>query len=199
MIEELEEQPQNFWNARYERGETGWDIGYPSPYLKQILDSYSNREAQILIPGAGNAWEARYAWENGYANLYVIDIAPLAVESLKRACPEHQHRILLGDFFAHTGTYDLILEQTFFCALHPNLRVHYARKMAELLSPKGSVEGLLFATAMNSDRPPFGGNEAEYKALFSNHFRSVEIRPCDNSIPARAQNELSIKLSEPIR
>lgn len=199
MKEELIQQPQHFWNARYESGETGWDIGYPSPPLKAILDALDNRETRILIPGAGNAWEARYAWENGFTNLYVIDIAPLAVESLKRACPEHKHRVLLGDFFAHTGSYDLILEQTFFCALHPDLRVRYAQKMAELLTTNGSVQGLLFATAMNSDRPPFGGNEAEYKALFSSYFGKVEIQLCENSIPARAQNELSIKLSQPFR
>lgn len=198
MSKELIEQPDAFWNSRYQSGETGWDIGYPSPPLKAILDALPNKHSRILIPGAGNAWEARYAWENGFTQLYVIDIAPLAVERLQHACPEQADKVLLGDFFAHEGKYDLILEQTFFCALHPVLREDYAKKMTTLLLPGASVQGVLFATAMNSDRPPFGGSPEAYAQLFERYFNQVSLVPCENSIPARASNELVIRLSEPL-
>lgn len=198
MSKELIEQPDAFWNSRYQNGETGWDIGYPSPPLKAILDTLPNKHNRILIPGAGNAWEARYAWENGFTQLYVIDIAPLAVEGLRKACPQHADKVILGDFFEHEGKYNLILEQTFFCALHPSLREAYAEKMTKLLLPGASVQGVLFATAMNSDRPPYGGSATAYAQLFRKYFQQVSIAPCENSIPARANNELLIRLSEPL-
>jgi hypothetical protein len=84
----------------------------------------------------------------------------------------------------------LILEQTFFCALHPGLRSAYVEKMHELLLPGGLLRGVLFASAMNSDRPPFGGSEAEYRNLFSLVFAKVEFEFCTTSIEVRLGNEL---------
>ncbi len=52
--------------------------------------------------------------------------------------------IILGDFFKHKGEYELVLEQTFFCAINPSLRKNYVAKMKELLLLNGKLVGVLF-------------------------------------------------------
>ena len=114
--------------------------------------------------------------------------------SLKKRNPEFpQKQLVIGDFFEHVGKYDLIIEQTLFCALNPSLRSQYAEKTAELLCENGKLVGLLF----NRDfvgGPPFGGNKEEYLGYFQNHFSTVEMNECKNSIAPRQGTELFINL-----
>ena len=49
---------EKYWADRYKEGRTGWDIGSPSTPLKTYLDGIKDKSAKILIPGAGNAYEA---------------------------------------------------------------------------------------------------------------------------------------------
>ena len=51
--------------------------------------------------------------------------------------------VILGDFFEHTGQYDLIIEQTFFCAIDPKLREKYVAQSSALLKPSGKIIGVL--------------------------------------------------------
>ena len=86
--------------------------------------------------------------------------------------------------------YDLIIEQTFFCALNPSLRDKYVEKMHELLNPKGKLIGLLFQFPLTEEGPPFGGSENEYIKLFSNNFKIRTLETAYNSIKPREGREL---------
>jgi SAM-dependent methyltransferase len=195
MIEEIKKDPQAFWSNRYQTGETGWDIGAPSTPLKEYLDQIADKSLRILIPGAGNAWEAEYAWKLGFSRVEVVDIAPEAVASFKQRVPDFPiEQLHLLDFFELNRSYDLVIEQTFFCALDPALRKRYAEKMHEILVPGGKLVGVMFDAPMNEDRPPFGGSSADYMELFSSHFQEVNIAPCYNSIQPRAGREAFVKL-----
>ena len=186
---------ENFWNERYISEQTGWDLGKESPPIKKIIDSIEDKSTRILIPGAGNAWEAEYAFKQGFRNVSVIDIAHQAILRIKERLPELPNsQLFYGDFFAHEGEYDLILEQTFFCAIHPNLREAYAQKMYQLLTPKGSLQGIVFDAPMNEAHPPFGGKAFDYQLIFEKYFSKVSILPCDDSIGPRMGNEAYIKL-----
>jgi thiopurine S-methyltransferase len=197
MIEEIKKDPRSFWNNRYQQGETAWDIGYPSPPLKEYLDQIADKSLRILIPGAGNAWEAEYAWKQGFSRVEVVDIAPDAVSAFKQRVPDFPaSQLHLLDFFELEKEYDLVLEQTFFCALDPALRQRYAEKMQAILASSGKLVGVMFDEPMNPDRPPFGGNTAEYMELFSSYFREVNIAPCYNSIQPRAGREVFVKLKK---
>ena len=55
---------------------TGWDIGGPSTPLVKYFDQLADKQRKILIPGAGNAYEAEYLWAQGFSNVHVLDIAP---------------------------------------------------------------------------------------------------------------------------
>ena len=186
---------ENYWSDRYENGQTGWDIGYVSTPLKTFIDQLEDKSLRILIPGAGNSYEAEYLFHQGFENVHVVDLSRQPLLNLKKRVPEFpESQLIEQDFFEHTNTYDLILEQTFFCALNPNLRLAYVEHMTKLLKPEGRLVGLLFNIPLFNDHPPFGGNEAEYRALFERRFDIEIMETAHNSIPPRAGNELFIKM-----
>jgi len=185
---------EQFWSDRYSRKETGWDIGYISPPIKEYINQIPNKDLKILIPGGGNSYEAEYLLEQGFTDVSVVDISILPLKNIQRRIPSFpKNKLIHQDFFTLEGQYDLILEQTFFCALNPSLRGQYVLKMHNLLKPDGKLVGLLFNIPLNDHKPPFGGNEKEYRALFNDTFIIEKMEPAYNSIPPRAGNELFIK------
>jgi SAM-dependent methyltransferase len=186
---------QNFWNQRWKNQQTGWDIGYASTPIVTFMEKYPNKDARILIPGCGNAYEAAYLLENGFMNLTLIDIAPIAIQNVKEKFKNNpQINIVHGDFFEHKGEYDLLIEQTFFCALEPKLRSDYVSQASSLLADGGEIMGLLFGKEFENQGPPFGGSIDEYNLLFDKLFVIEIMEPCNNSIAPREGSELFIKL-----
>lgn len=181
-----------YWSNRYKNNQTGWDIGAASTPLVEYINQLNNKNIAILIPGGGNAYEAAYLAEKGFTNITVIDIALFICEQLKKKLPSSV-KIIHGDFFAHNDSYDLILEQTFFCALDPALRNNYAKKMYALLKKQSKLVGLLFNKEFELN-PPFGGDCNSYRQLFKTLFRIAIMAPCYNSIKPRKETEVFIKL-----
>ncbi len=162
---------KSYWSDRWANKETGWDLGMVSPPIKDYIDSQQDKSQRILIPGCGNAYEAEYLWSIGFDNTFVIDIAKEAVSNLKNKVPEKFHsQIICGDFFEHNSSYDLILEQTFFCTFPVLSRSRYVEKIYDLLNDKGILAGLLFAIPLYQDHPPFGGHKDDYIPLFRSFF-----------------------------
>jgi len=186
----------DYWSKRYKESRTGWDIGYPSTPLKEYIDQLKNKNLKILIPGAGNAYEAEYLFQNGFKNVFVLDVSPIPLEAFKKRIPEFpEEQLLLGDFFELTGQYDLILEQTFFCSFIPTSenRNRYAQKMAKLLQPNGKLVGLWFDIPLleaNMEKRPFGGTQEEYLNYLAPFFEVKTFKSCHNSITPRAGKEL---------
>jgi methyl halide transferase len=181
---------QDYWDAQYQANAIGWDLGQASPPLMRYIDAVQNKNSRILIPGAGNAYEADYLLSKGFTSITIIDIAPTVVEVLKKKYEKNANiTIILGDFFDHIGVYDLIIEQTFFCALPPSLRQHYVYKMYQLLTVEGKLSGLLFNRTFEKS-PPFGGSLDEYQVLFKSSFEFIQLHPCENSILPRQGSEL---------
>ena len=186
---------KNFWDLRYQNNETGWDIGYISTPLKKYIDQLTDKNIKILIPGGGNSYEAEYLHNLDFKNVFVVDISPTALTNLKSRVPDFPKNHLINiDFFKLNNSFDLILEQTFFCALTPKLRDSYVLKMNQLLRPNGKLVGLLFNIPLNKDRPPFGGTKKEYLSYFKNYFKIEIMELSYNSISERTNNELFIKL-----
>lgn len=186
-----------YWDIRYDNLLTGWDIGTISAPLRAYFDQLSDKSLTILIPGAGNGHEARYLHELGFEQVIVLDISDRAVSNFQKEVPHFpKSHVICGDFFHHQGQYDLIIEQTFFCALDPELRPPYVQKSAQLLKPAGKLVGLLWGVPMNLDQPPFGGSAEEYERLFNPYFQLSQLEPCYNSIPPRANRELFINFTK---
>jgi len=187
----------NYWNSRYIDGHTGWDIGYVSTPIKEFIDQLENKNLKILVPGAGNAYEVGYLFENGFYNTHLLDFSKKAVENFIGHFPDFPtSNIHIQDFFEHKGSYDLIIEQTFFCAIDPQLRSDYVEKMHDLLKDDGKLVGLLWDDPMFSERPPYGGDPEEYYELFGGKFKLKVMETAYNSIPQRRGRELFIELEK---
>jgi SAM-dependent methyltransferase len=185
-----------YWEAQYKAKTTAWDLGQVAPPIQTYVDTLPNKNSRILIPGCGNSYEAEYLLKQGFTNINVIDIAPTLVQALKQKFENNSNiKIILGDFFTHSGKYDLIIEQTFFCALPPVLRQKYVWKMHQLLADNGILAGLLFNRTFEVN-PPFGGSKEEYSALFKDAFDFLKMDMSQNSIPPRANSELFIELKK---
>ena len=183
----------NSWNQRYLSKNTGWDIGYVSTPLKEYFDQLKNKDLRILIPGCGNSHEAEYLFSIGFQNVYVLDFSKKAINNFSSRVPVFpKDNLLCEDFFNISGNYDLIIEQTFFCAINKSKRFEYVNKIHSLLNKNGRLVGLLFNGPMNDDHPPFGGSIAEYKKLFSSLFDLKIIQSSKNSISSRNGKELFI-------
>ena len=180
---------EQYWSARYKEGKTGWDIGSPSPLLKEIIDGLQDENISILIPGAGNGYEVEYAWDKGFQNVTVVDIAKEPLANIAHRLPNFpKNQLIHDDFFAHEGKYDLILEQTFFCALPPAMRDGYVGKMYDLLNESGKLTGLLFDFPLTIEGPPFGGSKEEYVERFR-IFSKFFIEKTTTSIKERQGRE----------
>ncbi|WP_299251010.1 methyltransferase domain-containing protein [uncultured Lacinutrix sp.] len=186
-------ETKNYWTQRYKEDKTGWDIGYPSTPLKTYFDQLENNELKILIPGAGNAYEAEYLFSNGFKNVFILDISEVPLLAFKKRNPDFpEAQLIQADFFTHNKTYDLIIEQTFFCSFPPleESRKAYAKQMSKLLNTNGKLAGLWFDIPLTGDleKRPFGGDKALYLSYLEPYFKVKTFETCYNSISNR--NEL---------
>ena len=182
---------QEYWDIRWKKGETGWDIGEASSPISEYFLQVEDKGLAILIPGCGNAHEAEFLLREGFKNLTLLDISPKACELIAQKF-SHEVKVVCEDFFEHEGRYDLIVEQTFFCALDPVLREKYAAKMHELLKEEGKMVGVMFNKDFGNPFPPFGGSSTEYRALFEKYFEIKTLASCRNSIKARQDAEVFV-------
>lgn len=193
MIELSEE----FWDSRYKNNDIGWDLGVISPPLKAYFNQILDKNLKILIPGAGNSYEAEYLFKNGFKNVFVVDLSKTALQKFKYRVPNFPtNQIINQDFFEIKDSFDLIIEQTFFCAINPALRSSYAKQINQLLNPKGKLVGLLFSVKLNEDKPPFGGSIEEYKKYFDSYFNIITMEDCYNSVESRKGRELFISMQK---
>ena len=194
-MEEDSKKLEQYWTDRYDNQLTGWDIGYPSTPLVAYIDQLTSKELSILIPGAGNAYEAEYLHQKGFTHVHVLDISASPLEALTKRVPDFpENHLIQENFFQHQGQYDLIFEQTFFCSFEPlvETRSLYAKKMNELLKAGGKLVGLWFKHPLDiaSGRRPFGGSKEEYIGHLAPYFEIHVLEDSYNSIKPRMGNEL---------
>ena len=96
----MKTENEQYWTERYQKNETGWDVGHPTTPLKEYIDQLENKQLRILIPGAGNAYEAEYLFEQGFKNVFVLDIAKNPLETFEKRVPDFpKEHLLHKDFF----------------------------------------------------------------------------------------------------
>lgn len=183
---------KEYWEDRYKAKMLGWDIGYVSTPIKTYIDQLINKDMRILVPGSGFGYEAIYLFKSGFKNVFVLDITKEPFEYIKKECPEFpDEQLIESDFFkSELQKFDLIIEQTFFCALDPAMRKEYALKMHQLLKDGAKLAGLLFDFPLTENGPPYGGSREEYYQLFKSYFKIKTLERSYNSIVPRQGNEL---------
>lgn len=190
-----------FWAELYRTGDTGWDQGGPSPGLVDFLknDVGAGRavpqpSGRALVPGCGRGHDARALAAAGF-DVIGLDVVKNAVQEATRiAKSERLTKILFkqADFLnlpdRLRGPYDLIFENTFFCAIDPAHRDRYVESAASLLKPGGFLLGV-FYNIQPETGPPFGATRDELLDRFSRRFTLILDR-VPRSIPRREGKEL---------
>lgn len=77
------------WQSHYERNETPWDRGGPSPALVDWLAEH-RMSGRVLVPGCGHGHDLAALAGSGAGEVHGLDIAPGAValaQERRRACP----------------------------------------------------------------------------------------------------------------
>ena len=191
----MKDYPPEYWDKFFREGKTGWDIGYVSTPLKEYFDQLQDKSIRILVPGAGNGWEVEYLYKNGFVNTFMLDFSREAINAFRNRFPDFpESQIIYEEFFEHEGSYDLIVEQTFFSSLPRVQRAAYVKQCQALLNHGGKWVGLLFNHEFPFDYPPFGGSPEAYKTLFEHHFSFQHFAIAHNSIKPRKDRELFVLL-----
>lgn len=171
----------SFWEERFEHGFTPWDQAGVQPQFESFAAAHAG--APVLIPGCGNAWEARWLAERGY-EVRAIDFAAAAVASARAALGEYAAVVEQADFFAYRPPFTpaWIFERAFLCALPKALRASYAARMAGLLPAGGLLAGFFFVEDTPSG-PPFGIDRDELDTLLTPYFTLIDDQAAEGSLP----------------
>ena len=176
----------NYWDQRYQLDNTPWDLGSYSPSLIYLAERYAQVDSAILLPGAGLGHDLMELYRRGFHRTVALDWSAEVVDRLRQTDPKLPvESVIHADFFQHAGCYDLILEQTFFCALHPSQRFDYINHMSTLIKPGGILAGVWFVFPLTDQGPPFGGQAAEYRQLLACKFDLLRFERCRFSVPER--------------
>jgi SAM-dependent methyltransferase len=176
-----------FWDERFAQAFTPWDShGAPASFV--AFASHSE-PCEVLIPGCGSAYEAAWLAERGWP-VTAIDFSAAALAAAQRQLGKHAALARQADFFSFTPERapQWVYERAFLCALRPERRADYARRMAGLLAPGGVLAGFFWLGA-TAKGPPFGIEEAELDDLLAPYFDLIDDRPVAESLPVFAGRE----------
>jgi methyl halide transferase len=181
------------WQGHYESNDLGWDLGQVAPPFVKLWEEEKLTVGKALVPGCGRGHEVIFLAENGF-EVTAIDFSKGAVTYLERALEERSlsGRVLYQDFFgldnSHDDVYDLVLEQTFFCAIAPRQRVDYALNVARILKPGGMLVGLFYHTNKEGG-PPYNTTPEDIEVNFAKNFKIQELYKTTLSAEQRKDKE----------
>jgi SAM-dependent methyltransferase len=186
-----------FWDALFQRGRDGWELGRPAPPLLRWFLAHPPRGQRLLVVGAGRGNEALLLHELG-AHVTALDFSDEAVTALKaRAAAGHANlTVVQQDLFTLTGgDFDLVVEHTCFCAIDPGRRDEYVAAVAAALRPGGELIGLFWDHGRPGG-PPFTTTREELERRFAARFDWISDEVPRDSVAARQGQEMLIQLKK---
>tara|TARA_X000001036_G_scaffold427009_1_gene455100 strand:- start:917 stop:1534 length:618 start_codon:yes stop_codon:yes gene_type:complete len=193
-----DEDNPKFWENIYKNDDAGWDLGGPTPVFVKI--SSILKPKKLCIIGCGRGYDAVMFAKNNF-DVTAVDFAPSAVTSLRILARENKViiNVLEQDIFSLASQYDnhfdYVIEQTCFCAIHPNKRAEYEKLVYRILKTNGKLIGLWFPLDKNINEggPPYGTTVKEVKSLFKDRWMlESEEFPKDSIKPRKSREKLLI-------
>jgi SAM-dependent methyltransferase len=185
------------WEEAWQEGRTGWDAGVSSPALRKLVQRDDLPGGRALVPGCGSGYDvftlARAGW-----TAVGLELAATAAQRFKEvradaALRSEQAQIAIGDFFEWEPDqpFDLIWDYTFLCAIEPEMREAWAKKMSELLAPEGQLVTLIFPVdpSRGDEGPPYQMSPDLVTELLTPGFENLEMTKVDESHPGREGKE----------
>lgn len=192
------------WEDAWRQGRTGWDRGLAAPPLIEFLASTTLTPARALVPGCGAGYDVIALAHAGWDALGV-DIAPTAVTRFEEVLSQAgagsgRAQVACADFFSDQALderFGLIWDYTFLCAIEPELRERWAKRMSELISPDGELVTLLFPvdiqdatpSVKGDPGPPYRLHPQVAQALLEPYFERVSLTQPTHSHADRVGKE----------
>jgi SAM-dependent methyltransferase len=169
---------REYWEARYQTGDTRWDKGAPSPGLVDFLAAHPELpRGTVCVPGCGAGHDVREFARAGFA-AFGFDIVPSAIRLAKEktAAAGLKAEFQLADFLRAEPPrlFDWIFEHTLFCAVQRSERDEYVRAVLRWLKPDGQYLAVNYMIVEDSEGPPFPVTRQELWRRFSPHFELAE-------------------------
>lgn len=169
---------RQFWQQRFESGQTPWDRGGPHPQLQAWRDAgLMPAGSHVLVPGCGRGHELTVLARAGLT-VTGLDYAPAAVEQarerLQAEAPGLNATVQQADVlnWQPQAPVDLVYEQTCLCALHPDHWRAYADQLQRWIRPGGRLLALFMQARRDSveqgriEGPPYHCDIHAMRALF---------------------------------
>ena len=181
------------WQKHYDDNDLAWDLGEAANPFARLWEDKVLKPGTLIVPGCGQGHEVIFFAERGF-QVTGVDYTSGAVGLLRKTLKDKKlnANILHQDFFsldvAHDRTYDNLLEQTFFCAIHPDQRPAYVETVSRILKPGGLLFGLFYETGEGGG-PPFNTTEADVQNHFAAAFDIERLEKCSFSSEKRRDKE----------
>ena len=164
---------RDYWEQRYQTGETSFEKGAPSPGLVDFLAAHPElKKGTVCVPGCGTGHDVREFAKAGL-DAFGFDIAPSAIQLCreKTRAAGLTATFQLADFLRDEPPrqFDWLFEHTLFCAIQPGERDDYVRAVLRWLKPGGNYLAVNYFIC-EPDGPPFPTTRAEQLERFSPHF-----------------------------
>jgi SAM-dependent methyltransferase len=178
-----------FFDMRYAAGKMPWDYGGVPITLKLFL-AERRGPGRVLIPGCGSGYEIAAFHSAGW-DVVGIDFSKVAVARARALLGPLADKVREADFFTsplRNASFDIIYERTFLCTLEPDRRKHYARRIADLVTPSGLLCGFFFF-GPEEEPPPYPISKEQLDQLLGRYFEKFEDRAVEDSLPLYAGKE----------
>ena len=166
---------REFWNERFQSGETPWDRGAVNPQLGAWLADATLRPCRILVPGCGSGHEVAALALAGF-DVTALDFAPEALRRTRERLHSANASATLVEADAlawqPTRAFDAVYEQTCLCALYPDHWRGYADQLHRWVAPDGRLFALFVqllrpgAAEGRVEGPPYHCDINAMRALF---------------------------------
>ena len=187
-----------FWEDIYLENDTGWDLKGVTPFF----DSISNEliQGKVCILGCGRGYDAIMFAKKGF-DVTAVDFALTPISELNKLAIQKSVTIttIKDDIFSlvekFPDTFDYVIEQTCFCAIHPNRRKEYEILVRTILKLGGKLVGLWFPLDKSQEEggPPFGTTIDEVKSIFNSGWKiEKENFPSQSVEPRKGREKLII-------
>ncbi len=184
------------WEEAWQEGRIGWDAGDSPPILHQLVAQKTLPAGRALVPGCGAGYDV-LTLASPNRKVIGLDAAPSAKARfqglLHDSSVDPNHVDYLSDDFFNfepSQPFDLVWDYTFLCAIQPERRPAWSRKMSRLIRSGGELVTLLFPVIedhstfleMVATGPPFPLVPEQTPHLVQEGFEPITISPVPPSL-----------------
>jgi methyl halide transferase len=135
----------------------------------------SGMVGRALVPGCGRGHDALALASAGW-DVTAVDIADALAPEIGHKLEAAGVRFIVADALAVTGSYQLVFDHTFFCALEPADRHRFGGMVDSSLAAGGIIASVVFPLGrpLSDGGPPYGMTADDVATALGSGFEPVE-------------------------